>query len=106
MNCRSLGQREPVDRAILLRMVNLFEETHHKTYGHRGHDNIIELVNLRLVANGLSIRPRVPDVRLNFNGKLRLSRSNGRSGSVQRSGCIIRRLWAVRHFPNRLAVGP
>jgi N-methylhydantoinase A/oxoprolinase/acetone carboxylase beta subunit len=43
-------------------MANLFEETHHKTYGHRGHDNIIELVNLRLVANGLSIRPRVPDV--------------------------------------------
>jgi N-methylhydantoinase A len=52
----------PVDRAILQRMANLFEETHHKTYGHRGHDNIIELVNLRLVANGLSIRPRVPDV--------------------------------------------
>ena len=50
----------PVDRAVLLRMVNLFEEAHHKTYGHRGHDNIIELVNLHLVANGLSIRPRVP----------------------------------------------
>jgi N-methylhydantoinase A len=51
----------PVGPAVLLRMANLFEETHHKNYGHRGHDNIIELVNLRLVVNGLAERPSVPD---------------------------------------------
>jgi N-methylhydantoinase A/oxoprolinase/acetone carboxylase beta subunit len=52
----------PVDRAVLARMAVLFEDTHHKTYGHRGHDNIIELVNLHLVANGITNKPRVPDL--------------------------------------------
>jgi N-methylhydantoinase A len=51
----------PVDRAVLTHMAALFEDTHHKTYGHRGHDNIIELVNLHLVANGITDKPRVPD---------------------------------------------
>jgi N-methylhydantoinase A len=55
----------PVDRAVLTHMAALFEDTHHKTYGHRGHDNIIELVNLHLVANGITDKPRVPD-RLEF----------------------------------------
>jgi len=52
----------PVDRSVLARTAALFEDAHHKTYGHRGHDNIIELVNLHLVANGVSEKPRVPDV--------------------------------------------
>jgi N-methylhydantoinase A len=43
-------------------MAALFEDAHHKTYGHRGHDNIVELVNLHLVANGVTDMPRVPDV--------------------------------------------
>ncbi len=51
----------PVDRAALARMVSLFEDAHHRTYGHRGHDNIVELVNLHLVANGVPDKPRVPE---------------------------------------------
>jgi N-methylhydantoinase A len=51
----------PVDRAVLARMAALFEDAHHKTYGHRGHDNLVELVNLRLVANGVTDQPRVAD---------------------------------------------
>jgi len=37
-----------------------FEEEHERTYGHRGHDSIVELVNLHLVASGVAERPRVP----------------------------------------------
>jgi N-methylhydantoinase A len=51
----------PVDRAVLGHMATLFEDSHHKTYGHRGHDNIVELVNLHLVVNGVTDEPRVPD---------------------------------------------
>jgi N-methylhydantoinase A len=53
---------ELVDRAMLARMAARFEDAHHKTYGHRGHDNIVELVNLHLLADGVTDRPRVPGV--------------------------------------------
>src|SRR6266850_1686947 len=46
-----------------------FEEEHERTYGHRGHDGIVELVNLHLVASGLSDRPRVPAA-LEYRGRL------------------------------------
>jgi N-methylhydantoinase A len=51
-----------------------FEEEHERTYGHRGHDGIVELVNLHLVASGLSDQPRVPAT-LEYRG--RLSRKAG-----------------------------
>lgn len=50
-----------IDQEAIARMGRDFETLHHRTYGHRGHDNIIELVNLRLVANGMNEQPRVPD---------------------------------------------
>ncbi|HYL89933.1 MAG TPA: hydantoinase/oxoprolinase family protein [Burkholderiales bacterium] len=46
-----------------------FEDEHERTYGHRGHDGIVELVNLHLVASGLSDRPRIPPV-LEYRGRL------------------------------------
>ena len=48
-------------------MAEMFEDSHHRTYGHRGHDNIVELVNLHLVANGVTGKPRVPE-QLEFPG--------------------------------------
>jgi len=51
-----------------------FEEEHERTYGHRGHDGIVELVNLHLVASGLSDRPRVPPT---LEYRARLSRKAG-----------------------------
>jgi N-methylhydantoinase A len=59
----------PVDPIVLGRMTAMFEDSHHRTYGHRGHDNIVELVNLHLVANGVTDKPRVPD-RLEFPKEL------------------------------------
>ena len=56
-----------VGRAALGRIAALFEDAHHKTYGHRGHDNIVKLVNRHLVANGVTDKPRVPD-KLEFPG--------------------------------------
>src|SRR6266850_4547538 len=46
-----------------------FEEEHERTYGHRGHDGIVQLVNLHLVASGLSDQPRVPAT-LEYRGRL------------------------------------
>jgi N-methylhydantoinase A len=65
-----------VDRSGLKEMAEKFEHSHHRTYGHRGHDSIVELVNLRLVANGVTDQPRVPD-RLEFP-KERDSEGQGR----------------------------
>jgi N-methylhydantoinase A len=56
---------DAMDGAGLARMATLFEDAHHRTYGHRGHDNIVELVNLHLVANGITKQPRVAE-RLEF----------------------------------------
>ncbi|MGQ0651197.1 MAG: hydantoinase/oxoprolinase family protein [Betaproteobacteria bacterium] len=46
-----------------------FEEEHERTYGHRGHDGIVELVNLHLVASGVDQQPRVPQA-LRYRGRL------------------------------------
>jgi len=46
-----------------------FEDEHHRTYGHRGHDGIVELVNLHLVASGIDENPRVPAA-LEYRGRL------------------------------------
>ena len=46
-----------------------FEEEHERTYGHRGHDAIVELVNLHLVASAIAERPRVPQA-LDYRGRL------------------------------------
>ncbi|MBM3536904.1 MAG: hydantoinase/oxoprolinase family protein [Alphaproteobacteria bacterium] len=46
-----------------------FEEEHERTYGHRGHDGVVELVNLHLVASGSRDQPRVPQA-LEYRGRL------------------------------------
>ncbi|MGE0725702.1 MAG: hydantoinase/oxoprolinase family protein, partial [Alphaproteobacteria bacterium] len=38
-----------------------FDALHERTYGYRSADEVAEIVNLRLVARGLSSAPRVPD---------------------------------------------
>ncbi len=49
------------DQAALAAMALRFEDLHERTYGHRGHDDVIELVNLHLVAHGVPDAPRVPE---------------------------------------------
>jgi len=46
--------------ASLAALAARFEQEHERTYGHRGHDGMVELVNLHLVASGVPERPRVP----------------------------------------------
>ena len=50
----------PTSPAGLAQLGKDFEDIHHRTYGHRGHDSAVELVNLHLVAIGLPEHPRVP----------------------------------------------
>ncbi|MPZ44587.1 MAG: hydantoinase/oxoprolinase family protein [Betaproteobacteria bacterium] len=52
-------------RDSLARLSAAFEDAHERTYGHRAHDSMVELVNLRLVARGVQERLRVPE-RLRF----------------------------------------
>lgn len=47
-------------RESLSMLAARFENEHERTYGHRGHDGIVELVNLHLVASGIADQPRVP----------------------------------------------
>ena len=47
-------------KEVMQKLAGRFEDAHEQRYGHRGHDGIVELVNLHLVARGLSSAPRVP----------------------------------------------
>jgi N-methylhydantoinase A len=47
-------------RETLTALGALFESEHERAFGHRGHDGIVELVNLHLVASGVSDQPRLP----------------------------------------------
>lgn len=47
-------------REALEKAAAAFEDEHERTYGHRGHDSLVELVNLHLVATGVPTSPRFP----------------------------------------------
>jgi len=51
----------PICAATLAALAEAFGREHERTYGHRaGVDEPVEIVNLRVVAHGVSDRPRVP----------------------------------------------
>jgi N-methylhydantoinase A len=51
-----------LDPAALARLEAAFGDEHERTYGHRaGPDEPVELVTLRVIAQGIPDRPRVPD---------------------------------------------
>ena len=68
-----------------------FEDMHERTYGHRGQDSRIELVNLHLVARGIPDRPRVP-ADLAFEPVLEQSASEGEAYFGERHGWLPTRL--------------
>ena len=43
------------------RLADIFGEEHERTYGYRSDDEIVEVVNVRLIARGLSAEARVPE---------------------------------------------
>ena len=52
----------PIDAGALAALAEAFGREHERTYGHRaGDDEPVEIVNLRVVAHGVSDRPRVPE---------------------------------------------
>ena len=42
-------------------LADVFGEEHERTYGYRSEDEVVEVVNLRLIARGLSTQARVPE---------------------------------------------
>lgn len=108
-----------VDRDALADLVTVFEEAHYRAYGHKGHDSIVELVNLHLIAGGVMDRPRVPDQlkfptgpELNserrrvwfgpeFGWQMTQITSRAAIGAVPLSGPII-----VREFDTTIVVPP
>ena len=64
-------------RESLAELAARFEEEHERTYGHRGHDGVVELVNLHMVASGLPDRPRVAE-KLDYRGGLSAKSSERR----------------------------
>jgi len=52
----------PIDAGALAALAEAFGREHERTYGHRaGAEEPVEIVNLRVVAHGVSDRPRVPE---------------------------------------------
>ncbi len=52
----------PIDAGTLAALAEAFGQEHERTYGHRaGPDEPVEIVSLRVVAQGISDRPRVPE---------------------------------------------
>ena len=61
----------PSDAGTLAALAETFGQEHERTYGHRaGADEPVEIVSLRVVAQGISDRPRVPET-------IRIDRSGG-----------------------------
>jgi len=55
-----------------------FGREHERTYGHRaGRDELVEIVNLRIVAQGVPDRPRFPE-------RIRMDPDGGGDGSTRR----------------------
>jgi N-methylhydantoinase A len=69
-----------VDERTVRTLEDAFGEEHERTYGHRaGPDEPVEIVSVRVIAQGLSDRPRVPT-------GLRIDRAgSGRSGGHRRA---------------------
>ena len=52
----------PLDRAALVALAEAFGQEHERTYGHRaGPEELVEMVNIQVVGQGLPERPRMPD---------------------------------------------
>jgi len=86
-------------RESLAALAALFESEHERAFGHRGHDGIVELVNLHLVASGVSDQPRLPQT-LSYQNRLadvrgeRLAYFGGTAG------------WMMARTMTRHALGP
>jgi len=78
-------------QAKLTELAARFEEEHECTYGHRGHDGIVELVNLHLVASGLSDRPRVRRRSTTAAGSAASRRAQGLLGCDWQTASIVTR---------------
>ncbi|MBI3067755.1 MAG: hydantoinase/oxoprolinase family protein, partial [Betaproteobacteria bacterium] len=75
-----------------------FEDAHERTYGHRGRDGIVELVNLRLVASGIEDLARVPDV-------LRFARDTGAASGERSAFFGPEHAWLQTRLCARPALG-
>ena len=64
MRYRGENTNLTVDAAVALddpgRLAGVFGDEHERTYGYRSDDEVVEVVNLRLVARGLAAEERVP----------------------------------------------
>jgi N-methylhydantoinase A len=68
----------PIDAGTLGALAETFGQEHERTYGHRaGVDEPVEIVNLRVVAQGVSDRPRVPE-------RIRIDRPGGGDQATRR----------------------
>ena len=88
----------PIDAGALAALAEAFGREHQRTYGHRaGAEEPVEIVNLRVVAHGVSDRPRVPErLRVDRPGAARPAAPGGctsapASAGARRRSSIARR---------------
>ncbi len=89
---------QPTLKALAAR----FEDEHQRTYGHRGHDGIVELVNLHLMAIGIDEAPRLPQV-LEYRDRLSRKASQRK---VYADGKWHHAQILTRDFPQTTIQGP
>ena len=80
----------PTTRESLAALAAAFEQEHERSYGHRGHDGVVELVNLHLVASGIPERPRVPE-RLAYDRQFALAAGERRAYFGPQAGWMAAR---------------
>ena len=74
------------------RLAGAFGEEHERTYGYRSDDEVVEVVNLRLVARGLVAEARVPETLAVAEGGAR-SRRRSVSAAVRSTSARRRAAW-------------
>jgi N-methylhydantoinase A len=92
-------------RESLAALAASFEQEHERTYGHRGHDGIVELVNLHLVASGVPERPRVPP-RLEYRQRFAGVSVERRSYFGREKGWIMARTLSRSALADQPLAGP
>jgi N-methylhydantoinase A len=89
----------------LERLAAAFEDAHERTYGHRARDSMVELVNLHLVARGVSGTPRVP-AKLRFPEEHAVQSGERRAYFGRESGWHVTRVCGRSELERKPRRGP
>ena len=105
-NCAMGADSPSVQVALLADIAELFHDEHETTYGYQSREEIVELVNLRIVATGIATAARVPQ-------QLSVLGADASQGERRRrlyfgadTGWVEARIYSRRGMPGEGVTGP